>query len=107
MRTIQPVAKHLPSRPTDLARNGMEFAPNVFMRFAPSSSIHPPAPHLERRRRVMNGYFVRRSEAQMLQETRSRVAEFYFNGTCLVHAVLSRQFRKIPFFLRHLWGALA
>jgi hypothetical protein len=32
----------------------------------------------------MNGYLSRRSEAQMLEETRSRAAEFYFNGTCLV-----------------------
>ena len=43
----------------------------------------------------------------MLEETRSRAAEFYFNSTCLVRAVLSRKFRKIPFFLRHLWSALA
>jgi hypothetical protein len=36
----------------------------------------------------------------MLEETRSRAAEFYFNGTCLVRAVFNRKFRKIPFFLR-------
>ena len=43
----------------------------------------------------------------MLEETRSRAAEFYFNSTCLIRALLSRKFRKIPFFLRHLWSALA
>jgi hypothetical protein len=107
MRTIQPVAKYSPSRTTDLVRNGVEFPPNVFTRFAANSPIYPPATHLERQRRVMNGYFARKSEAQMLKETRSRAAEFYFNGTCLVHAVLSLRFRKIPFFLRHLWCALA
>jgi hypothetical protein len=42
----------------------------------------------------------------MLEETRTRAAEFYFNSTCLVRVVLSRKFRKIPFFLRHLWSAL-
>jgi hypothetical protein len=47
------------------------------------------------------------AEAQMLEETRSRASEFYFNGTCLVRAVFSGRFRKIPFFMRHLWCALA
>jgi len=41
------------------------------------------------------------------EETRSRAAEFYLNGTCLVRAVFNRKFRKIPFFFRHLWCALA
>ena len=43
----------------------------------------------------------------MLGETRSRAAECFFNGTCLARAVFNRKFRKIPFFLRHLWCALA
>jgi hypothetical protein len=107
MRTIQLVAKYSPSRTTNLARNGMECPTKVFTRFAANSSIHPPAARLKQRRRVMNGYRARRSEAEMLRETRSRAAEFCLNGTCLVHAVLSRRFQKIPFFLRHLWSALA
>jgi hypothetical protein len=106
MKRIQPVAKYSPSRTTILGDNGVELPANVFTRFA-ANSIYPAATHLEPRRRVMNGYLARRSEAKLLKETRSRAAEFYFNGTCLVHAVLSRRFRKVPFFLRHLWCALA
>ena len=43
----------------------------------------------------------------MIEKTRSRAAEFYFNGTCLVRAVCGGRFQKVPFFLRHLWCALA
>jgi hypothetical protein len=43
----------------------------------------------------------------MLEETRTRAAEFYFNGTCLIRAVWGGRFQKVPFFLRHLWYALA
>ena len=54
----------------------------------------------------MDSYLFRRSKAQLLEETRSRGAEFYFNGTCLVRAIFSGRFQKVPFFLRHLWCAL-
>jgi hypothetical protein len=43
----------------------------------------------------------------MLEKTRSRAAEFYFNGSCLLWAAFSGRLQKIPFFLRHLWYALA
>jgi hypothetical protein len=79
---------------------------DVFTQFASKSSFYP-APRLERQPRGMKTCLSRRSEARMLEETRSRAAEFYFNGTCLLRAVFSRRFRKIPFFLRHLWCALA
>jgi hypothetical protein len=46
----------------------------------------------------MNGYLSRRSEAQMLEETRSRAAEFYFNGTCLVRAVFNPEIPEDPIF---------
>ena len=54
-----------------------------------------------------DGYLFKKGEAQMLEETRSRAAEFYFNGSCLLRALFSRRFRKIPFFVRHLWCAIA
>ncbi len=41
-----------------------------------------------------------------LEDTRNRVAEIYFNGTCLVRSILCGAFRKVPFFLSHLWCAL-
>jgi hypothetical protein len=41
----------------------------------------------------------------MLEDSRSRAAELYFNGTCLIRAVYSGRFQKVPFFLRHLWCA--
>jgi hypothetical protein len=40
------------------------------------------------------------------QETRSRVAELYFNGACLVRSILRLRFRHVPFFLLHLSCAL-
>ena len=43
----------------------------------------------------------------MFEKTRSRSAEVYFNGSCLVRAVCIGRFEKVPFFLRHLWSALA
>ena len=43
----------------------------------------------------------------VVEHTRNRAAEFYLNGTCLVRAICCRAFRKVPFFLRHLWCALA
>ena len=43
----------------------------------------------------------------MLEETRSRSAEFYLNSNCLVRAAFGGKFRKIPFFARHLWHAVA
>ena len=42
-----------------------------------------------------------------IQETRSRAAELYFNGACLVRSILRRRFRQVPFFVLHLWCALA
>ena len=114
MRTIQPVTKYSSSRITELAPNDVEeilvaarnLLADVFTQFASKSSIHP-APRIERQPRGMKTCLSRRSEARMLEETRKRAAEFYFNGTCLLRAVFSRRFRKIPFFLRHLWCALA
>ena len=44
---------------------------------------------------------------EVLENTRNRPAEFYFNGTCLVRSIFCGAFRKVPFFLRHLWCALA
>jgi hypothetical protein len=58
-------------------------------------------------RQLMNAVPSRASKVQLLEETRCRSAEFYFNGLCLVRAVLRGRFSKIPFFLRHLWCALA
>jgi hypothetical protein len=68
---------------------------------------HLTASHLEQQPGVVHGYFFEKCEAHMLEETRSRAAEFYFNGSCLVRALFSRKFRKIPFFLQHLWCAVA
>ena len=55
---------------------------------------------------AMGGYLFRKSNVRLLEETRNRAAECYFNGTCLVRAISSGRFQKIPFFLRHLWCAL-
>jgi hypothetical protein len=46
-------------------------------------------------------------QSNTLEEARDRMAELYLNGTCLVRSILSGSFRKVPFFLRHLWWALA
>jgi hypothetical protein len=70
-------------------------------------SKHLTATHLEPQPGVIRGYFFEKCEAHMLEKTRSRAAEFYFNGACLVRALFSRNFRKIPFFLQHLWCAVA
>ena len=115
MRTIQPITKYSPHvariSPQTVWRKisvaSRKVPAGVFTQFATKFSIRPPATHIGRQPRVMNGYLSRRSEAQMLEGTRSRAAEFYFNSTCLVRAVSSRRFRKVPFFLRHLWCALA
>lgn len=48
-----------------------------------------------------------RSRGAMLSNTRSRPGELYFNSSCLVRAACSGRFDKIPFFLRHIWCALA
>jgi hypothetical protein len=55
----------------------------------------------------MNEQLSETSGAQKLEQTRSRSAELYFNGKCLVRTTLRGRFRRIPFFLRHLWCALA
>jgi hypothetical protein len=44
---------------------------------------------------------------KVVKHTRNRAAEFQLNGTCLVRAICCGAFRKVPFFLRHLWCALA
>jgi hypothetical protein len=49
----------------------------------------------------------RRSREQMFSRPRSRGAELYFNGCCLFWATARGRFRKVPFFLRHIWYALA
>ena len=46
-------------------------------------------------------------EITIFEKTRSRTAEVYFNGSCLVRAVRIGRFEKVPSFLRHLWSALA
>lgn len=43
----------------------------------------------------------------MLGNSRSRAAEFYFNSSCLVRAAWGGRYEKVPFFLRHIWCALA
>lgn len=43
----------------------------------------------------------------MLGITRSRAAELYFNTSCLVRAAWAGRFEKVPFFIRHIWCALA
>lgn len=55
----------------------------------------------------MNSYLARKSTEAMLEDSRSRAAECYFNGTCLIRAICTGKFDKVPFFLRHLWWALA
>ena len=49
----------------------------------------------------------RMSKRQMLANKRSRSAELYVNGRCLIWAAAHGRFQKIPFFLHHLWAALA
>jgi len=44
---------------------------------------------------------------KVVEHPRNRAAEFHLNGTCLVRAICCGAFRKVPFFLRHLWCALA
>ena len=53
----------------------------------------------------MNSNLSHKSTEAMLEDSRSRAAELYFNGTCLIRAVCSGRFQKVPFFLRHLWCA--
>ncbi len=48
-----------------------------------------------------------RSREQMCSKPRSRTAELYLNSRCLFWAAAHGRFRKIPFFLRHIWCALA
>jgi hypothetical protein len=38
----------------------------------------------------------------MFEKPRSRRAEFYFNGNCLVRAICTGRFERVPSFLRHL-----
>ena len=114
MRTTELVATHSSSFMTGLGRNGLkeisaaccEGVPWTVRPLRHRTLEHLSAIHLEQQLGGMNGYLFSRSEAQMLEETRSRAAEFYFNGACLVRAIFGRKFRKIPFFLRHLWCAI-
>ena len=55
----------------------------------------------------MNSFLSSRSREAMFGRTRSRAAELYLNSSCLVRAVCIGRFEKAPFFLRHLWRALA
>jgi len=55
----------------------------------------------------MNTLLHSRSSEAMFEQGRSRAAELYFNSNCLLRAVCTGQFQKVPFFLRHLWCALA
>lgn len=55
----------------------------------------------------MNTLLYSKSAEAMFGQSRSRPAELYFNGNCLLRAVYTGQFQKVPFFLRHLWCALA
>ena len=45
-------------------------------------------------------------QSKILDRTRHRVAELYFNGRCLLRSIARGSFQKVPFFLRHLWCAL-
>jgi len=38
--------------------------------------------------------------------TRSRGSELYLNARCLLRAAIHGEFRKMPFFLHHIWSAL-
>jgi hypothetical protein len=55
----------------------------------------------------MNSFVSNRIAEAMFEKSRSRAAEFYFNGTCLIRTVCTGRFQKVPFFLRQLWCALA
>jgi hypothetical protein len=48
----------------------------------------------------------RMSKGPMLANKRSRSAEFYLNGRCLIWAAAHGRFKKVPFFLHHLWAAV-
>jgi hypothetical protein len=54
---------------------------------------------------VAGDYLSRKSTEAMLEDSRSRAAEIYFNGICLVRTVCSGKIQKVPFFFRHLWCA--
>lgn len=41
------------------------------------------------------------------RESRNRLQECYLNGSCLLQSISCGAFRKVPFFLRHLWHAVA
>ena len=41
------------------------------------------------------------------RESRNRLQECYLNGSCLLRSISCGAFRKVPFFLRHLWHAVA
>src|SRR5262245_34553791 len=114
MRTIESVATHPSSFMTVFGRTGLkeisaaccEGVPWPVRSLRHRTLEHLSATQLEPQLGGMTGYLCSRSEAQMLEETRSRSAEFYFNGACLVRAIFGRKFRKISFFLRHLWCAI-
>ena len=46
----------------------------------------------------MNSNLSHKSTEAMLEDSRSRAVELYFNGTCLIRAVCSGRFQKVPFF---------
>jgi hypothetical protein len=43
----------------------------------------------------------------MLLESRSRLTELRLNGICLVRTLICLRLEKVPFFLLHLWYAVA
>ena len=48
--------------------------------------------------KIMNSFLSGRSREAMSGNTRSRAAELYFNGSCLVRAVLIGKFQNAPSF---------
>ena len=49
----------------------------------------------------------KKNRTTMLETNRSRATEFYFNLRCLVRTVRCGRINRVPFFLRHIWCALA
>lgn len=55
----------------------------------------------------MNAFLYTENLAAILDKPRSRQAELYFNGACLLRTLLNREWGKARFFLRNLWRAFA
>ncbi|HEU4678051.1 MAG TPA: hypothetical protein VFS35_00930 [Terrimicrobiaceae bacterium] len=54
----------------------------------------------------MNAFLYTENLAAILAKPRSRQAELYFNGVCLLRTLLNRDWAKARFFLRNLQRAL-